>query len=292
MYLLVFVTLMIALIGTYTQVMGLQAARFASHQSAIGAAMIQWHAAAISMAVSIIKTNSAGYTAGIKSSGCMLTALAPPATGLALCPPPLFYGSTHNNQKGTITIPWNGPVYLNLISVPDTPPSTGTGTNQCVHLASTCKTEDPYSAGCTVSTTPTCGCSPGGCSTSYDIQKYQFYSILYQDGTTQQNQVVTFVTAPVISATNPAPGYISLVPFTGPAPLLGLTTSDLLRQLNNAGAPNYTIGTFDFTGAPKLKTTIGSYNLPSTGGFQNLCASSATCAAQGSVALIGSPDGF
>ena len=50
MYLLVFVTLVISLIGLYGQVLSLQAARLAAGQSAIAQAMIRWHSIAIQQA--------------------------------------------------------------------------------------------------------------------------------------------------------------------------------------------------------------------------------------------------
>jgi hypothetical protein len=48
MYLLVFVTLVISLIGIYAQVISVQAARLASNQTAVIQQMLRWHSTAIS----------------------------------------------------------------------------------------------------------------------------------------------------------------------------------------------------------------------------------------------------
>jgi hypothetical protein len=313
MYLLVFTTLMIAIVGMYTQVLGLQAARFASGQSAAGSAMLQWHAAAVSMAASIIKTHAgviAGKYPGLPVTGpgavgCSLTGYPPPnipfaAAGFTVCPSPVFFGVPAIAQNGTVTTGGGVPT-LNLIAVPDAAPLV-TGLNQCVNLAAKCTKPSAYSGNCTVSaTSPSCGCTPAFCSSSFDIDYHQFYSVLYRDPTTNQDFVVTYVPAPIPTPANPPPGYVSLVPVPGfVGGNLGLSVSDVLRQLNNAGAPNYSYGTFQgFPGTavapPQLATTGNVYNLPfgvAGGGFQNLCLGSAACTANGSAAVIGTPDGF
>lgn len=278
MYLLVFTTLMIGIIGLYTQVLALQTARLAAHQSAVGSAMLQWHSAAVSMAASIIRTNPAAYNA-VKLNGCSLTYVMEPGTvagGFTPCPAPILAGGAVD-AFGTVTTGPGAPANPNLI-----PNQAGTK-NECVHLVSQCTVLGAF------------GCS--ACTSSYDTLNYQFYSILYQDAGTNQNRVVTFVPAPKITAANPPPGYLSLVHVPGgTGNLLGQTASDLLQQLNMAGAPNYTYGSFKgFPAAPSPQLVVagGTYNLPSTGGFKNLCMQpGATCLANGSVAVVGSPDGF
>lgn len=275
MYLLVFITLMVSIIGLYTQVLGLQASRMAAEQNAFGSAMMQWQTAAISMAASIIKTNAAAYTNILKQQGCSLTFNLPQGVGAYnRCPSPVLIGGG-TLVFGTVTSAGTAPT-LNIM------PNPASGKNECTHLAALCTGNDAN------------GCAPGNCATSYDITNYQFYSILFQDQVTMQNYVVTFVPAPVASAANPPPGFVSLVPVAaGATGMTGFTLSELVRQLNKAGAQNYSYGYFqNFTATPQLKVTGATYNLPNTGLFPNLCNGSATCAANGSLALIGSPDGF
>jgi hypothetical protein len=73
MYLLVFITLVISLIGIYTQVLSLQAARLAAGQSAIAQAMIRWHETAIQ------QVRTAQITTIPGTNGCDLT--SPGAAG-------------------------------------------------------------------------------------------------------------------------------------------------------------------------------------------------------------------
>lgn len=278
MYLLVFTTLMIGIIGLYTQVLGLQAARLAGHQSAVGSTMLQWHTAAVSMAVSIIKTNAAGY-ALVANNGCSLTFTLPPNVAIPRCPKPTFFGPPNAQIAGTVTGP-----------VPPNPPRLSllanykTLKNECVNLASRCTLVNAF------------GCNVTNCSSTYDLVNYQFHSILYKDPVTNQNFVVTFVPAPIPTLQNPAPGNVSLVNVTGTNTPIGLTISDLARQLNNAGAPKYTYGSLQgfSAGTPRVVTASGTYNLPSAPatGVPNLCNGSATCVADSGLALIGSPDGF
>ncbi len=77
MYLLVFVTLVIALTGIYTQVIMIQAARLFSNQTAIAREMIIWHSTARALAT------NAGVTPAPGATGCSLTSPAPP--GLGVC---------------------------------------------------------------------------------------------------------------------------------------------------------------------------------------------------------------
>lgn len=285
MYLLVFVTLMIAIIGTYSQVMGLQAARFSSSQSATASAMMQWHAAAVSMAASIVYTSGAypGVAGGPGDLGCALTAnFTLSGMNLVPCPSPIFYPGVGNGQNGTVTTGGSTPT-LNFVA------NHKSNKNECVRLSAVCAATDGN--GCVVTT-------PGNCLTSYDITNHQFYSFLYRDSSVNQNFVVTFVPAPTISASNPAPGYISMVNTNSGWTLSGLTISDLMRELNHAGEPNYGFGTFqNVTTTPQLVTSGPIYNLPKSdpAGVPHLCVGltgTAACTANGSVAIIGSPDGF
>ncbi|MFA4995445.1 MAG: hypothetical protein WC521_09125 [Bdellovibrionales bacterium] len=65
----VFVTLMVALIGAYTQIYTKQAAIGYAQQSGVASAMIAWHSTAVALATKYLKSSS--YTA----AGCSLTSL-------------------------------------------------------------------------------------------------------------------------------------------------------------------------------------------------------------------------
>ena len=96
MYLLVFVTLVIGLVGIYAQVLSLQAARIASSINALGTNMVEWHLAAISMGGSILQTN---LPASIPVTvPCSLTFTAP--AGVTACIPPVGSG----DASGTVTV--------------------------------------------------------------------------------------------------------------------------------------------------------------------------------------------
>jgi hypothetical protein len=269
MFLLVFATLITGLIGIYAEVMSLQAARMAANQNGIAQAMLTWHAAAVSMAVSIIKTNPAAYPGapgtGPGAVGCSLTYTSPSAS-ITTCPSPQFMSnqmggvsvSGPSAPTGTVTDGSPSPI-LNLINV------YNSGSNQyyteCVHLPSVC-TNPPASYGCSA-------CATAG----FDVGHYQFYSVLYQNN--GQDFVITFANA-TVSASNPAPGFVALALGNQ----IGLTASNLLQQLQHSGAPNYSYG-----------TVIGSQL--TTSGFQyTLPASFTTFIPSGSVATISSPDGF
>lgn len=84
MYMLVFVTLMVALIGAYTQIYMKQAAFGIAQQSGVSSAMVVWHATAVDLASKYVKL--ASYTLPLQ--GCTLTAFPAPnpvPAGLVLC---------------------------------------------------------------------------------------------------------------------------------------------------------------------------------------------------------------
>ncbi|MFY9288870.1 MAG: hypothetical protein WAO98_10265 [Alphaproteobacteria bacterium] len=143
MYLLVFVTLVISMIGVYVQVLSLQTARIAAQQNGIAQAMLAWHSAATSMAGSIIRTNNAAYAA-VAATGCGLTFNIPAGATYARCPTPRN-GLTALNAWGTLTDGGTNPNLYNIFSTQNTV--------ELVHL-------------------------PAG----YDTRMYQFYSVLYQTG--------------------------------------------------------------------------------------------------------------
>jgi hypothetical protein len=208
MYLLVVVTLVIGLLSIYAQVLSLQAARIAEGQTGLANTMLMWHAAAVSMGASIV--DSGLFPDG--TTPCSLTY----GTALAACTPPT---STIN---GTVT---GGPTGYSPSSICTSncgPAAVGAPVTEPVHLPP-----------------------------NYATALYQFYSVLYRDtsGATPSNQpfVVTYVAPPVLSASNPAPGYLSLPPTYN---LISLTSNDLLRQFSVLGVPDYAWG--------KAKSGVGS----------------------------------
>ncbi|MDP9128270.1 MAG: hypothetical protein M3N08_08445 [Pseudomonadota bacterium] len=103
MYLLVFVTLVIALTGVYAQVLSLQAARLFSHQTTVARALLNWHATAVAQAKTAVNPTPLPGAAG-----CDLTVNGPVGT---LCSGP----------TGSVTV--NG--------TPTLPNCSGTLTNVC-----------------------------------------------------------------------------------------------------------------------------------------------------------------
>jgi hypothetical protein len=204
MYLLVFITLVISLIGLYTQTFALQTARMMSHQTGFANAMLAWQAAAVSMGASIAKTQP------LYTSACSLTYLTLPKPNPFYpdgCPTPinLTTGFEVNTVPSTATAGTiNNPTTLTTGSL-NSIYNTKTDKNEQVHLPK-----------------------------DYDPKTYQFYSILYQVPP-NQNYVVTFATQPTAG---PSSGFITL-----PSGFqLGISLSDLYQQMQNTGAPNFTYG--------------------------------------------------
>ena len=265
MYLLTFVTLLIGIIGIYTNVIALQTAQSALKATGIAPAMLVWHGAAISMAQSILQTNSAGFTAAIATTGCSLTFTLPAAaSGIARCPPPYNLATgvpvnTAASGGGTVT-DGASPPSPNLIY------DTKNHYSSCVNLPSACSLPSPLPPGadCTA------------CTANYDTTNYQFYSVLY--GTGIQNYVITYVLPPKITAANPAPGFIAALPS---GTLMGYTSGDLLRQLKNTSDANYAFGYLVDNGA--------GVTLKATGPADPLPASFSALSLNGGIALIGTP---
>ena len=114
MYLLVFVTLVVALIGTYAQIYTKQAARAFTQQTGVAETMMSWHTTAVNLAVNLVKASD------MTLAGCSLTNL----TGLGNPPPQT---PCHYNDALLL------PVYVgtNYTS------STYTGANECDGLHNT-----------------------------------------------------------------------------------------------------------------------------------------------------------
>lgn len=74
---------------------------------------------------------------------------------------------------------------------------------------------------------------------TFNSVTYQWKSIAYQP-TPNTFYVITFVPPPLISATNPPPGYISTA--TAPPHQLTITMGDLMHQLQASGLPLYSFG--------------------------------------------------
>jgi hypothetical protein len=244
MNLLVFAILIIGLIGIYAQALSLQAARLAAQQSGLATTMLTWHAAAVSMAASIIDTNPPGLVLP-----CSLAIMPPPppSFGLPSCAAPT------GDANGTVT---------NAGYAPSQIFNTRTGQSEPVHLPA-----------------------------NYDASKYQFYSVLYRDpNTNNQPYVVTFVSPPVISLQNPAPGLIVLPPV---GIMTGFGLGDLTHQLQVSGVPGYSYGTVNNIGGVSTlvtggtKYTVGTAYVP---GFQYTLPSNIFT--NGEVAVISSPAGF
>ena len=217
MYLLVFITLVIGLTSIYTQILVVQAARIAAHQTSIAQTILTWHTAAVSMAASIIATNASGGTGAGSSAtsydvvpdtaGCSLS--NPAVANLTRCPGPKDSAGNPINPSGAPTLPRSGtltdgqntPVWYKIYN-------KVTGAIEPLHIPPT-----------------------------YNVNIYQFSSILYKDVTNKANYVVTYVAPATISVSNPN-GFLTLANGTQ----IGVTAADLMQQLQHAGVPPYTYG--------------------------------------------------
>jgi hypothetical protein len=100
MYLLVFVTLVISLIGLYAQVLTLQSARLAQGQTVVAQAMLRWHSTAISEARYTQITPTPGATGCDLTSPGILGAVCHGARGssnVSITPPAGWAGFTCSN---------------------------------------------------------------------------------------------------------------------------------------------------------------------------------------------------
>ena len=97
MYLLVITTLIIGLIGIYAQVLSVQAARIAAGQNGLAITMMTWHAAAVSMAASLVD----GGQFPAASAPCSLSI----SYALGFCPSPAGTGDANGTVTGA------GPTY-------------------------------------------------------------------------------------------------------------------------------------------------------------------------------------
>lgn len=232
MYLVVFVTLVIGLIGIYAQILSLQAADAASRITVLASNMVIWHGAAVSMANAIVTTVT-------PTVPCSLTYVPPTGSGWPQCiaPSGVTYGTVTDSAYSRTTINASG---------------------EYVHLPS-----------------------------DFLASQIQFYSVLYREASNGQFYVATFVTPPVISTTNPAPGYLTLPPNNK---LISYTVSDLLHQLSIVGIPDYDYGgvrsngTYAVMQSPALMkgTSTIQYNMPLVGGILDT----------GSVAIASTTSGF
>lgn len=243
MYMLVFITLVIGLVNIYAQVLVVQTQRLAQSQVGLARTMQQWQVAAISMANSIYYENGAAGPA--TTAGCSLS-ISPPTDASNN---PLALCAPPNNSgdtNGTVTKTTGGT--FNQIY------NHNTNAVEPVHLP------------------------PG-----YDAGDYQFYSVYVQDTVANQSYVVTFVKPPTLSASNPAPGFLTLAG----GYQTSQTQADLMQQFVNAHIPNYTYGIVKSSVVTMAGGGIGT--TPLTYSFTGLAAG---VIPDNSVAMVGSPVGF
>ncbi|MDX2027632.1 MAG: hypothetical protein SFW62_03235 [Alphaproteobacteria bacterium] len=204
MYLLVFITLVISLIGVYTQALAVQTSRLFSKQTAVAETMLTWHGIALTMA-QYARTNPVAMTT---STGCSMT------EGFAGVP----YCQASNGAT-------QSPVYVNPNG--NSSPSNlyrvawgGTATTwNCINRN--------WAKPCWFDMPP-----------SYNYTGYRFHSVLYNVGSPASVYLITWATTGTITAANPSPGYVQLASGNQ----LGLTVGELLRQIQNTGRRSYGYG--------------------------------------------------
>ncbi len=273
MFLLAITTLIISLIGLYTQVLSAEAARLAAKQNAYGQTMINWHDAAVSMAASILDSNSYTYY-NLSPKVCALDGNTNTSgdftTAVAECPMP----SNPICQKGsTCTTP--API-TSLCGTTGIVYSKD-GTTKCqLYNVKTSTVEDAH------------------LPQDYKAKTYQYNSILYNvaggsgNGT---NYVLTYIKRPPAAAL----GAVTTVNGTN----FNINAGDMMRQVKLAGHGVYMYGYITNTAAgtvPVMHTqyTVGSatspmitFNLPDA-----LKCVAVPCPLDGAIALVSSPDGL
>jgi hypothetical protein len=253
MYLLVVVALFIAILGTYSQLFSLQAGRIAANQTGMAQDMLAWHAAAVSMAESVLDTQTNGmYTTVVQSTGCSLSNDIIPgvAWNFTWCPPPVNPAQSMALQPtGTLTGALSGPPPYTINRIYNARASKQT---ECVHLPNaTCTGIDPF------------GCA--ACTSTFDAKDYEFYSILYRSN--GSDVVLTYA----------SPGASSKYLTLASGKQLSLTQSDLIVQLRKTGIPLTSFGTVE-------------NSMVTAGGLQMSIPATANVPS-GSIALIGFPSG-
>jgi hypothetical protein len=257
MYLLVFVTLVISVIGLYTQTFALQTARIMSRQTGFANAMLTWHGTALAVAhysVDATPGPPAGTTPNYnKAAGCSLSAIG----GTNLPPPCLTAG--------------NKPATVGLAAPP-------AGMQNC-------DSEVP------ISFVPPCWRT---LPLDYASTIYPFFSIAYQWPAPKQNYVITFVPPPLlVTPSCPINNFVCLPGTTAP-PIsqvqLGITLSDLYNQLRHTSTPTLAYGTvtngFVVTaGVSNVGPTLSTlqFPVPTTGALGSEVP-------EGSLAIISTPD--
>jgi hypothetical protein len=211
MYLLVFVTIVISLLGIYTQALTIQMARAASMQTSVADVMYQYHMQAVELARYTLDLHpTTGAAPG--PTGCLLSstvnyAANPPVNCMAL-----IFG-------GTLDYP------LTMYNTPIL---------QALGLLDCSQTTPRNSRPCIVPLGP-----PTLPLESINNELYTFSVVFYQPPGVPQGYILTFIPPPVISAANPAPGFIQLT--YNPTPL-GVRMGDLMQQLKKSGLPPMNYG--------------------------------------------------
>ena len=157
MYMLVFVTLMVALIGAYTQIYMKQAAFGIAQQAGVSSAMLVWHSTAVDLAKKFVTQASYG-----PATQCTLTAFPAAPTGV---PTGLNLCGASGGGSAYVGMPVGALRVCSSNTALDIPP----GTPPCVTSL------------------------PNG----YSTNPYTFYSIVFQvAGPPVANYVLTFIPPP------------------------------------------------------------------------------------------------
>src|ERR1700722_14854912 len=263
MYLVVFATLVVAILGTYTQVLAIEVARIAAAQTSVAQAMISWHTAAVSMAASIINTNNptnaSQYPTGFPN-GCSLSYHTAGGASFHPCPSP--WNALYPSETAVLNTSCGGLANCGVISNGSSPMlifSKASGAQECVHLqGTTCNTY--VGSNCT-----------GTCTTTFDVNDYEFYSILFRSGGV--DYIVTYALQSASSTYIKLPGNTQL----------SLTPAGLVKQLRNLGLSTASYGVV--TGTNPNQTITGAVAM-------NLAIPSAAGVTTGSVALVSTPLGY
>jgi len=95
----VFVTLMVALIGVYSQIYTKQSAKGVEQQSGVASAMIAWHSTAVDLASKFVKASS------FSTTGCTLTSFVSSPSTPVPASLPLCTGNKNPTYVGMTTTP-------------------------------------------------------------------------------------------------------------------------------------------------------------------------------------------
>ncbi|MDD3030081.1 MAG: hypothetical protein PHS57_07365 [Alphaproteobacteria bacterium] len=265
MYMVAFLALLVALIGTFTQVHMNQASSSMAQQSGVVESLASWHATAVDLAQKYINTASASEC----SMTCETLEKAPGALSLSTTTEPVAVGGLSDNASINADVWWRGPGKPHFPDHEDPPVVQKTSVSLCSGSSASCVWDESNETICSgEGKTPCFSVLPSG----YNMN-YKFYSIEFKN-TDDKYYVLTFVPPPASKGDAFGVGLLCLPgkidetadgPCPSPQKQVSMTFSNLSKEMEKTGLiPPTAYGTVKQTGklTPHMTlegTTKGSY---------------------------------